>query len=110
MEAFAVAADAFLISRRGKILALAEASRLPAIFPNREFAEDGGLASFGTSWAATYRAAGVYAGRILKGERPADLPVQRPVAFELVLNQQTARAIGFDVPPTFVERADEVIE
>ena len=85
-DALAVVADAFLINQRRRIMALAGTRRLPAIYPSREFADDGGLMSYGTRWADMYRIVGTYAGRILKGEKPGDLPVQRPTTYELVIN------------------------
>jgi putative tryptophan/tyrosine transport system substrate-binding protein len=110
VDALAVGADAFLINIRSRILRLAQERRLPGIFPAREFATDGGLASYGTRWADMYRLLGTYAGRILKGAKPADLPVQRPATYELVINLKTARALGLDLPPLILTRADEVIE
>jgi putative tryptophan/tyrosine transport system substrate-binding protein len=110
IDALAVAADAFLINYRERILKLAAARRLPAIFPSREFVEDGGLMSYGTRWADMYRIVGSYCGRILKGAKPSDLPIQRPNTYELVINLKTAKTLGITVPPIMLARADEVIE
>ncbi len=110
IDALSVVADAFLINRRARILELAAARKLPAIYPAREFVEDGGLASYGTRWADMYRIVGSYAGRILKGAKPSDLPVQRPNAYELMINLKTARTLGLTVPPIMLARADEVLE
>ena len=91
-------------------MALAGARRLPAIYPSREFADDGGLMSYGTRWADMYRIVGSYAGRILKGARPSDLPIQRPTTYELVINLRTAKSLDLTPPPILIARADEVIE
>jgi putative ABC transport system substrate-binding protein len=97
-------------ARRIQIATLAARYVLPTIYPLRDFTAAGGLMSYGPDDAARYRLVGVYTGRVLKGERPADMPVQRPTAFQLVINMQTARALGIAVPPTLLARADEVIE
>ncbi len=105
-----IGADAFLNGQSGKLGALALGHSIPAISSNREFAAAGGLMSYGTSIAEAFRLAGTYVGRILKGEKPADLPVQQSTKVELIINLKTAKALDLDVPPTLLATADEVIE
>jgi putative tryptophan/tyrosine transport system substrate-binding protein len=110
LDAFLVPDDARLFGRRSQILTLAARHAVPAMYFSRDWADAGGLMSYGPPATDQGRQAGIYAGRILKGEKPSDLPVARATRFEFVINLATARVIGVDVPPTLLSIADEVIE
>jgi putative ABC transport system substrate-binding protein len=108
--ALAIGAAPFFDTRRGKLLALQFQHGLPTAYQFREYAAEGGMMSYGPNTADAYRQVALYVGRILKGEKPADLPVIRPTKFELVINLNTAKALGLEVPLTLLQLADEVIE
>lgn len=108
--AVVVGADPFFTGERKRIVALAAQYALPGIYQWRQFVRDGGLASYGPDFSEAYRQAGILTGRILRGEKPADLPVQQPTKFELVINFRTARTLGLAIPPVFMARADEIVE
>jgi ABC-type uncharacterized transport system substrate-binding protein len=110
VDAVMVGADGFLITRCNQIVALASRYKIPGIYPFVDFPEAGGLMSYGASLSDAYRQAGVYAGRILKGAKPAELPVQQPTKFDLFINLKAARALRLNVPPMLIARAEQVIE
>ena len=108
--ALIVLPDPILFTQRAHIVALAVRSRLPAIYEAKEFAEDGGLMTYGPRITENFRRAATYVDKILKGTKPGDLPVEQPTKFELVINLKTAKALGLTIPPSVLLRADQVIE
>jgi len=110
LQALVVVTDGVIFNQRARIAELAAQSRLPTMYESKDFVETGGLIAYGPSYADLARRAAVFVDKILKGAKPADLPVEQPTKFELVINLKTAKALGLDLPPTLLARADEVIE
>jgi putative ABC transport system substrate-binding protein len=110
VRALMISADPLFMTRRAQLVGLAASHKMPVVYPFREFVDDGGLMSYGPSLASAYRRAGVYAGRILKGAKPGELPIELPSRFEFLINLKTARTLNLTIPPRLLALADEVIE
>ncbi|MGC1236631.1 MAG: ABC transporter substrate-binding protein, partial [Xanthobacteraceae bacterium] len=110
VRALVISADSFFMTQRAQLLGLAASHKMPVVYAFREFVDDGGLMSYGPSLTSAYRHAGVYAGRILKGTKPGELPIELPAKFEFVINLKTAKALGLAIPSGLLAIADEVIE
>ena len=109
-DALVITGDTFFATQRDRLVALAARHAIPAIYQRREYAEAGGLITYGTDFSDMFRQTGSYAGRILKGAKPSDLPIIQPIRFELVINRKTAKALGLQIPDRLLAVADEVIE
>ena len=110
VRALMISADPLFMTRRAQLVGLAASHKMPVVYPFREFVDDGGLMSYGPSLASAYRRAGVYAGRILKGAKPGELPIELPSRFEFLINLKTARTLNLTIPPGLLALADEVVE
>jgi putative ABC transport system substrate-binding protein len=110
VRAIVMSADPFFMTRRAQLVGLAATHKMPVVYPFREFVDDGGLMSYGPSLASAYRVAGIYAGRILKGTKPSELPIETPTTFEFLINLKTVKMLGLAFPPGLLAIADEVIE
>ena len=110
VRALVISADPFFMDRRAQLVGLAASHKMPVVYPFREFVDDGGLMSYGPSLSSAYRHAGVYAGRILKGAKPGELPIELPATFEFIINLKSAKTLGLTIPPGLLALVDEVVE